>query len=88
MFVCLEGGLRSPEDDRLHNVRIHPYCGERACFFVRFERWLEKSQKMTGCVGFGYTHVVGTLRAFLRWVRCQQRPKCSGVAQVPTSSTF
>ena len=35
---------------------------------------------MTGCARFGSAHVVGTLRAFLRLARCQERPKCLGVA--------
>ena len=49
--------------------------------FLRFERWLEKSPKMTGCARFGSTHAVGTLRAFLCLAGCQERQKCSGVAQ-------
>lgn len=80
VFVYLECGLQSPKDERLHTVRIYPCCKDLECVF-EFERWLENPPKMTVCAMLGCTQVVGTLRVFLRLARCQEHPKCSGVAQ-------
>ena len=80
VFVAWKVVLKVPKMIDGETLGIHPRCRGLARF-SRFERFLEKSQRLTGCARFGSTYVLGTLRAFLRLARCQENPKCSGVAQ-------
>ena len=80
VFVSLEDGLQSPKDDRLHNVRIYLCCRDLACFFafLKVVRKVPKNDRLRKVRIHAYC---GTLRALLRLARCQERLKCSGVAQ-------